>query len=170
MTATVTTAPERVRRAPAPGRTRPPELRVVERPVRRRPVGAVAAVAVIVVFGALMMNAIFHSVLVSGQAHLDKLNGQVTQQQSEDERLRLRLATLDSPERIVQAATAAGMEVPSEVHWVMPQSGGSAISSTSQRAAGVPTTDPGSGSTTAENAAGATASSSVPSDGVPQGR
>ena len=118
----------------APQRERRPELRVVGPKPRRRPVGALVGVTVIIVFGTLFLNAIFHSVMVSGQARLDGLNQQVSQAEAANQQLRLKVATLEAPDRIVDAATAAGMVLPDETHWIMADStGGGAVASTSER-------------------------------------
>ena len=159
MTAPLSTAPARRRPASRPAETGP-DLHVVGRPRRDRPVGLIVAATVIVLFGALFLNAIFHSILVSGQARLDGLNQSVSQAETSNQQRRLKVATLESPGRIVHAAKAAGMVQPDTVHWVMPAAGGGApVTSTSARVTPqtVPT-DPGA----AELAAGPDAT--VPAD------
>ncbi len=99
-------APERT------GSTRT-DLRVVQEAKKRsRARQVVAALAVVVIFSALLASAVFHSVLVSGQQRLDNLNQRVEQRQQVLSRAELRVAELSSPARIVAAAKGRGMVVP----------------------------------------------------------
>lgn len=108
---------------------------MVEPAPRRSRAALLTAVAVIVVFGALFLNAVFHTVLVSGQQELDTLNREVEVSQQRNQRLRLRAAGLASPTRIVAAASRDGMVVPDRTSWLSARPDGSAIGSTSERAA-----------------------------------
>ena len=129
--------------APAERRTERAKLRVVTPVPRRSRAKLIAVFTVLVVFGALFVNATFHSVLVSGQEQLDRLNNQVQDQSAHNQRLRLRVAGLESPGRIVSAARSAGMITPNEITWIMPSGGnGGPVSSVS----GTPTTAPQAGS------------------------
>ena len=87
-----------------------PRLTVVDQRAARRPAGLVGAVALVAVFGALFLNAVFHSVLVTDQVRLDRLNQRVAQGQSDNQQLRLRVAGLESPARIVQKLRANAQE------------------------------------------------------------
>ncbi len=149
-------APERpARRSSAPA-TRPeaphrPHLTVVAPAPRRSRAGLRAAVTLVVVFLALFLNAVCHTVLVSGQQQLDSLNREVEASQQRNQRLRLEVAGLESPNRIVAAASRAGMVVPDQTHWLSARPDGSAIGSTSRR----PTPSlPAAGEDLAEQAAG----------------
>jgi cell division protein FtsL len=102
-------APRRIPlRAPAPRREqRPsPSLRVV-REAKRRPRYAfwtvIALGAIFALFFALVM---FHTVLLKNQRHLDQLDAQVRDEQATYQQLRLQVAQLQSPERILDVATS----------------------------------------------------------------
>lgn len=109
----------------APLRDRRPDLRVVPPPVRARRTGAVVAVATVVVFASLLASALFHSVLVSGQLHLDAVDRQVQEEREDLRRDQLALAEAQSPERIAAEAAALGMTRPGqgETTWLGPEGG-----------------------------------------------
>ena len=93
-------------------RPAPRHLRVVERDRSRRlPSPAVLTVlGAAVLFAMLFALAAFHTVLVSGQERLDRLETRVAEQQDRYQRLRLSVAQLESPQRIVaEAAGRLGM-------------------------------------------------------------
>jgi hypothetical protein len=71
-------------------------------------------------FLALFGNAVAHSVLVSGQERLDGLNTEVERQQARNERLQLKAAELEAPDRVVNAAKALGMIPAQETTWLRP--------------------------------------------------
>ncbi|MEJ7584623.1 MAG: hypothetical protein WKF43_11185 [Acidimicrobiales bacterium] len=137
--------------APPPGRVGPqpaaaprtspptrPDLHVVE-VARHGRAGIYGAITVAVIFGTLFLNAGFHTVLVSGQQRLDSLNDRVVEAEKRNQSLRLEVAGLESPGRIVEAAQRDAMVLPSEVHWLSPgPDPRSAVASTSERVA--PTT------------------------------
>ena len=77
-----------------------PALRVVEPARHRFPARAVLTLAVLVVFGSLLVSAMVHSMLVSGQARIDDLGGQIRAERKalEDDRLRLAEASRRSAE------------------------------------------------------------------------
>jgi hypothetical protein len=110
----------------APRRTTPakPPLRLVDhqpsRAARRRRPGARLAAGLLALFLALFTNAVAHSMLVSGQERLDGLNEQVQREQARNERLHLRAASLESPERIVEAAKGLGLVPAGETTWLNP--------------------------------------------------
>lgn len=131
------------RRAPAPRRTAPagppgaserPQLRVLrgegvkqqqerraqERDQRRlvRQVAlAATALAALLVFGVV----VFHVVLTQNQFRLDRLEEQATERQAEYDRLRLQVAQLESPDRVVaDAQQRLGMVTPPKVTYLTP--------------------------------------------------
>lgn len=93
----------RTERAP-----RRPDLRVV-RPARHLRTGLVGGLLVSIVFVTLFLLAAMQAVLVQGQLHLDQLQGDVAQREQDRDRLELQVNTLESPDRLAQAATALGM-------------------------------------------------------------
>jgi cell division protein FtsL len=124
-TAAVAVAPERVP-APAP-RPRPAErpnhLRVVapsERVRRRRLTPAMAVLATTGVFATLLAVAVAHTVLVEGQVRLDELDAQLVEEQARYQELRTRVAELESPDRIVEAAKGQGMVIPDDLVYLQP--------------------------------------------------
>ena len=66
------------------------------------------------VFGSMLGLAAFHSVLVQGQLHLDQLDSAIIQEQERDTQLRLQVAQLGAPARIVVAAQEQGMVPPDD--------------------------------------------------------
>lgn len=112
--------PPRPARPPRPVEAAPrPRLRVVEPPTRRRVRPAfVVGLAAFVVFGALLAAAVVHSMLVSGQAHLDDVSTTTRVEREELERAQVRLASLQSPERITREAERLGMVPGSGDNWI----------------------------------------------------
>ena len=115
--------PAPVRRvAPAPAR---PDLRVVSdsrvqaadrrRRLRVKIVGAGVLAAIF-----LFALAASHAVLVTGQGRLDQLEAEVVEAQTRYSANRLRVAELESPARIVQAAQTLGMVPPPGVTYLTP--------------------------------------------------
>ena len=121
-----------VRPAPARRADRPnqptaeaPHLRVV-RPADRSDAeqarlvrGAVilgVAVGALVLFGVV----VFHVLLTQNQFRLDKLQEASLERQAEYDRLRLQVAELESPDRIVAAAQQLGMVTPPKVTYLAP--------------------------------------------------
>jgi cell division protein FtsL len=102
-----------------------PDLRVVvERPGHSAGTYLVA-LALSILFLVLFGLAVFHTVLIGAQGRLDELDAQIEAQQDRQLRLRLQLAELESPERIVDAATDdLGMVPPGEVVWLAPPDAG----------------------------------------------
>jgi cell division protein FtsL len=85
---------------------------------RARLFGVLAALAV---FGALFGAVVFSTFIVQGQQRLDRLNDQVGDAQAEYERLRLQVAQLESPSRIVDEATRRlGMVEPPRTTYLLP--------------------------------------------------
>ncbi|HEU5148924.1 MAG TPA: hypothetical protein VFU19_00415 [Iamia sp.] len=120
-----------------------PDLRVVP---PRRPTGAIVVASLVVVFGVLLATAALNTMLVSGQRDLDRIEAQIREGQQRNQSLRLEVAELESPERIVRAAEAQGMVVPDEVTWLTrrPDGGSEAMTepadptATDERATGGP--------------------------------
>ena len=120
----------RLRVAPAPRpEPRPaprPQLRVVRNgevspQVRRRRAAAAGVAATIVVFGCLLALAAFQAVLAQNQLRLDHLERDVSAQQARYQRLRLRVAELESPARVVATAQERlGMVPPPGVTYLSP--------------------------------------------------
>jgi len=79
-------------------------------------------VAVLVVFGSMLVAAMFHSVLVSGQARIDELGREITAQQKGLAQDRLELARMSSPERIATEAERLGLVVAEQQTWIRPGS------------------------------------------------
>ena len=109
-----------------PARPARPPLRVV-RPgelspkVRRRRAGAAAVLAVLLVFGGLFGLAVCQAIMAQNQMRLDRLDREVADAQARYQRLRLRVAELESPERIVAAAQERlGMVPPETVRYLSP--------------------------------------------------
>lgn len=109
-----------------------PALRLVPR--RRRRTRAVVTLATVVVFVVLFATAAVHTTIVSGQRDLDRIDERIQTGERRNQALRLRVAELGSPGRVVDAATADGMEVPDEVTWLTPQPDGGTEASTAPRA------------------------------------
>lgn len=136
---------------PTPEESRRPDLRVV--PVARpRRGGALVVVALFVVCGALLGTAALHTMLVSGQRQVDRLDEQIRSLQQSNQSRRLEVAQLESPVRVVAEAEAAGMEAPDAVTWLIEGPDGRIESSRTERPAGPDAvTDPEEG-TGAESA------------------
>lgn len=115
-------APERApspRLKPTP---RPDHLRVVRPAERRRarlsPVTGVVLTALL--FLLLFAVAVAQTLLVQGQVRLDELDSELAGQQARYQELRIDVATLESPERIVSAAQAQGMVAPDDLVYLQP--------------------------------------------------
>lgn len=102
------------RRAPA---TRRPELRVVG-PRRRLRTGPTVALGGLLAFAIAFALVVAHALLVQGQQRLDDLERRIAEARTEQEELRLEAARLESPQRIVDAATELGMVPPDTVTYL----------------------------------------------------
>ena len=131
-----TTAPRTApRRAPRPAatpqtaspRARRPDLRVVAPPRRRVRRVAVLSIAVVLVFGSLLASALFHSVLVTGQAHLDRVDKSIDTEKADLQRARLALADAQSPARIAAQAERLGMVPADRQVWISPGTKGQVL-------------------------------------------
>jgi cell division protein FtsB len=113
--------PDPPRKAPAaPLRVvRPKEQQLARRSRRRARLAAVATVLTIGVglFGVVAL----HVILTQNQFRLDRLRRDAATEQSRYERLRLNVAELESPQRIVATAQdRLGMVVPPDVRYLTP--------------------------------------------------
>lgn len=124
----VRSAPARQRPRPAPPVKRAParpDLRVVREGERREAdrarlvrqlVAAGAIIAALCLFGVV----VFHVQLTQNQFRLDKLQEESLERQAEYDRLRLEVAELESPDRVIAAAQALGMVSPPKVTYLAP--------------------------------------------------
>lgn len=117
---------------PAPGaRPRPstPPLRVVTGgAARRRSLTRGVGVASVITVAALFGVVVFHVLLNQGQMQLDRLQTRSAQEHARAERLRLDLAALQSPARVVAAARdRLGMVPPAAVAYLVPGSSGQSV-------------------------------------------
>jgi hypothetical protein len=121
----VATTARDLRRAPRRPGSHRPHLRVVDPKARRRAgrPGTRLAAGLCALFLVLFGNAVAHSMLVSGQERLDGLTARVEEEQARNQRLHLRAASLESPERIVEAAKRAGMIPADHIEWLAPTPG-----------------------------------------------
>ncbi len=109
--------------APAPAR-RPRagrHLRPVARPRPRRSPAVPVLVATGIVLAALFGLAVMHALLIGGQIHLDKMQRQAASETEEVRQLRLQVAELESPDRVLDAArTRLGMVEATDVGYLLP--------------------------------------------------
>ena len=126
-------APARARSlapGPFPQRLRPdtpkPRLRLVdntrlEQAVRRRRARRLVAAAAVLAVAALIALAGTHAMLVSNQVRLDALEQQAADAQARHQALRLEVATLEDPARVVSVATERlGMVAPDVITYLEP--------------------------------------------------
>lgn len=123
------TPPTPVRKVAAPVRVPPADrrhLRVVSdaRVVaarRRRRLRGMLVLTGVIMAGSLFALAAFHAMLASGQADLDRIELQVSDAQARYEALRLQVAELEAPSRIVrEAQERLGMVPPPGVTYLTP--------------------------------------------------
>ncbi len=97
-------------------------LRVVEARRRRwRPSPRAGLVATAAVFVALVAVAVCQTLLVQGQVRLDGLDAQLASEQQAYQRLRLEVARLEAPDRVVAAARdQLGMLPPEDLVYLSP--------------------------------------------------
>ena len=104
-------------RTPAPR----PRLRVVPPRVRRRRTAVVTIIAMTVMFVVMLGLAAFQTLIAQGQASLDKLRTQTSDAQVAYSKLRLQVAQLESPSRIVSVAEQRlGLVAPDTIHYIAP--------------------------------------------------
>lgn len=115
------------RSAPERGDARPP-LRVVganelSARGRRRRTRILTATVSLFALGGLFGLAVFNVLIAQGQVRLNNVEDRANAQQDRYERLRLEVAQLESPERVVAAAQERlGMVPPPSVHYLSPKS------------------------------------------------
>ena len=107
--------------SPRPRRRPGRHLRPVGRPVRRRSPAVPVLVGAGIVITALFALAAMHALLIGGQIQLDGMQRQVASESEEIRRLRLRVAELEAPDRVLEVArTRIGMVQPAEVGYLAP--------------------------------------------------
>ena len=109
--------------APAPRPRRRPgrHLRPVARPTRRRSPAVPVLVGAGMVISALFALAVMHALLIGGQLRLDGMQREVAAETEEIRRLRLRVAELEAPDRVLDVARRRlGMVQPGEVGYLAP--------------------------------------------------
>lgn len=114
---------ERTPAAPArrPEHRRGQHLRPVERPRPKRSPAVPALVGVGMVIAALLGLAGMHAVLIGGQVRLDAMRSDVAAEDEAIRRLELRVAELESPDRVLDVARdRLGMVLPTEVGYLLP--------------------------------------------------
>jgi hypothetical protein len=74
----------------------------------------------VALFGGLFAVAGSHALLIESQARLDRLDDQVADEEARYERLRMDVAEMESPERILADAAQLGMVAPEGLVWVSP--------------------------------------------------
>lgn len=133
--------------APQPQRTpatreRRPQLRVVDEPAARRlSLTAITTLAVGAVFAVLFGLVVCHTLLLQNQQRLDRISADVTDAQAKYQSLRLQVAQLQAPQRIIDVAThKLGMVPPDGTTYLTPAAG-SAASDTAGATQGASTTD-----------------------------
>ena len=107
------------RPAPSPKPVARPNLTVVE-PRRRLRAGPTIVLGVLLFFGIALGLVVAHALLVQGQQDLDGLDGRVAEARRTEQELRLRVAELEAPDRIIAAATDLGMVPPEGVTYLTP--------------------------------------------------
>lgn len=104
-------------RRPRPGR----HLRPVEAPSRRRSPAVPVLVGTGIVLVALFGLAVMHALLIGGQIQLDGAQREVASESEAVRRLRLRVAELESPDRVLEVARdRLGMVPTAEVGYLLP--------------------------------------------------
>ena len=102
-------------------------------PAPDRPLRLALWTTAVLTVGTIFGAAAFHVLLVQSQFRLDRLNHEAAEQQQRYENLRLEVARLSAPERIVAAAQERlGMVAPPDVSYLMapaPTPGGPAVPS-----------------------------------------
>ncbi len=96
-----------------------PALRVVP-PRRRLRAGPTIGLGVLLAFGIAFALVALQTLLVQGQSRLDQLDARIADATDLQADLRLQVAELESPERVVAAATDLGMVPPPGVTYLTP--------------------------------------------------
>jgi cell division protein FtsL len=106
-----------------------------------------ATMACVAVFAVMLGLTTFQARIAADQLQLDRLDAQVTEAQSRYEQLRLEVAKLESPTRVVAAAKRLGMVQPAAPIYLSPDVAdvATAIKSTGDAVAGGDGSDPAAG-------------------------
>ena len=89
-------------------------------PVADRPLRLALVATAVLTVGTIFGAAIFHVLLIQSEFRLDKVNKEAAREQVRYEKLRLDVAQLSAPERIVATAQQRlGMVVPPQVAYLM---------------------------------------------------
>ncbi len=107
--ASTTARPTAVPRRPAPAPRRPRPVEAVRPASPHRPVGLVGSLAAALVFCTLFALAALHALQVQTQTRIDALENANVERAERVDELRARIAHLDSPRGIAEAATRAGL-------------------------------------------------------------
>ena len=119
MAATVQLRPE-PRHAPAAKPARRPELQVVPKRRRRLRTGPTVFLGGLITFVVAFALVVAQAMLVQGQQQLDELDGRINEATRRQQELRLQVAELESPDRIVASAQQLGMVTPPKVTYLAP--------------------------------------------------
>ena len=99
----------------------PARLRLVPPQVRRRRTAVVTIIAMTVMFAVMLGLATFQTFIAQGQSTLDHLRVQTSDAQVAYAKLRLQVAQLESPSRIVSAAKQRlGLVTPATIRYIAP--------------------------------------------------
>ncbi len=110
---------------------------------RRRLVRLLAAAVVVSALLCLFGVVVFHVVLTQNQFRLDSLQNDALDRQARYDRLRLDVAELESPDRIVADAQRLGLVTPDKVTYLAPVIDGQPASSAADAASRIrPSDDP----------------------------
>ena len=114
-------APDPRPERPRPTRRTGEHLRPVGRRAPRRAPAVPILVGTGIVISALFALAVMHALLIGGQIRLDDMQREVASETEEIRRLRLSVAQLEAPERVLDAARSRlGMVQPAEVGYLAP--------------------------------------------------
>jgi hypothetical protein len=109
-----------VEAAPAVTAAEPRHLRVVDEPARALRTLPTFVLSVALAFVIAFAVVACQVLLVQGQERLDTLESGIAAERGRHQELRLQVAGLESPARIVAAATELGMVTPPEVLYLTP--------------------------------------------------
>lgn len=106
----------RPERSAPPRRSPAPRLRLVEGEARRRRARVHPAVVTVVMIMAMVAVAVgFKAQQVAGQSHLDLTRSGIVEARGRQQELRARVASVESPARVLEAAEELGMVEPAPV-------------------------------------------------------
>jgi cell division protein FtsL len=103
----------------------------------------VTVLAVGAIFVVLFGLVVFHTMLLQNQQRLDRLDAQVTDAQARYQSLRLQVAQLEAPQRIIDAAThKLGMVPPNGTTYLTPAAAKDASTSSGANQSDTTSSDP----------------------------